>query len=272
MRLLTILLGAAFLVACGGELPESSPVALSPTRIVSLDHCADQYVLKFAPRDHILAVSPGADENYSFMREEAAGVSTVRSTAEDVLALRPDLVVRSYGGGPDAATFFERAGVPVLEVGWAADIPSVLTTVERMAAALGSPDAGRAVVEDVRKRLAALPKTEEALLYLTPSGVTTGPGSLVHEIIRAAGYTNFEAVPGWKPIPLERLAYERPNRIAAAFFDTMPDYPDTWSPVKHPIAKARLHQTPVAALDGAWTGCAGWYLIEAVEAMARGGA
>ena len=79
-------------------------------RIVSLDFCADQYVLKLADREQILAVSPDAVREFSYMRETAQGLPTVRSVAEDVLILKPDLVVRSYGGGPKAGDFFERAG------------------------------------------------------------------------------------------------------------------------------------------------------------------
>ena len=91
-------------------------------RIVSLDFCADQYVLKLADREQILAVSPDAVREFSYIRETAQGLPTVRSVAEDVLILKPDLVVRSYGGGPKAGDFFERAGIPVLQVGWTATV------------------------------------------------------------------------------------------------------------------------------------------------------
>ena len=91
-------------------------------RIVSLDYCADQYVLKLADREQILAISPDAVKDFSYMQDAAVGVPTVRPVAEDVLILKPDLIVRTYGGGPNAAAFFKRAGVPVLQVGWAKQI------------------------------------------------------------------------------------------------------------------------------------------------------
>ncbi|MCA8893462.1 MAG: ABC transporter substrate-binding protein, partial [Hyphomonas sp.] len=69
---------------------------------VSLDYCADQYVLKLADREQILAISPDGDKEFSYMHEAAEDVPTVRPVAEDVLVLKPDLVVRAYGGGPNA--------------------------------------------------------------------------------------------------------------------------------------------------------------------------
>ena len=71
----------------------------APRRIVSLDYCADQYVLKFADREDILALSPDAGKRFSYMRAAAEGIPTVRPRTADVLALQPDLVVRTYGGG-----------------------------------------------------------------------------------------------------------------------------------------------------------------------------
>ena len=74
--------------------------AAEPVRptVVSLDYCADQYVLALADREQILAVSKDAERMFSLLREKAAGIPKVRAAAEDVVALAPDVVVRSWGG------------------------------------------------------------------------------------------------------------------------------------------------------------------------------
>ena len=108
--------------------------AASAQRIISLDYCADQYVLKMVERERILALSPDAAKPFSYMREQAVGINTVRPLAENVLILKPDLVVRSYGGGPNANGFFERAGIPVLNLGWAQDFDGIKTLTRDMAA------------------------------------------------------------------------------------------------------------------------------------------
>lgn len=273
MSRLAILLVALALSACGAPPTLQVPsTAIRPARIVSLDYCADQYVLKFADREDILAVSPDAAKEFSFMHEAADGIPTIRPIAEDVLLLKPDLVVRSYGGGPGATHFFEQAGIPVLDVGWAPDLPSVLSNTQRMADGLGQPERGAAVVADARARLEALKKQpgNKAALYMTPAGVTTGPGSLVHEMIVAAGLKNFETEPGWRSIPLEQLAYDEPDIVIPASFSSHASALNGWSAMKHPVAKAQVSNHTTIPLPGAWTSCNGWFLIDGVEALAEG--
>lgn len=239
-------------------------------RIVSLDYCADQYVLKLVEPERVLALSPDAAKEFSYLRGSAAGMPTVRPVAEDVLVLRPDLVVRSYGGGPNAAAFFARAGVPVLNVGNAGTIGEILSVMAQVAAGLNETARGRAVIEETRRRLAALSPglTGPPALYLTPSGVTTGPGSLVHEMLLAAGLSNYQQNPGWRPIPLERLVYQPPELVAYANFNASTAYRDLWSAMRHPLARNQLRNREVVTLQGAWTACGAWFLLDAVEALA----
>lgn len=277
-------LGAALLPACGSSTPgknsvkpplASGPSATRPGRIVSLDYCADQYVLKMVDPDRILAVSPDADKPFSYMREKAKelkaeGLKSVRSSAEDVLILKPDLVVRSYGGGPNATKFFEKAGVSVLNVGWAGDIDGIKRVTREMAEGLGVPEQGEEIVKDMETRLAALGEQDdpEKVLYMTPSGVTSGPGSLVNEMLETAGLENFQQEPGWRPLPLERLAYEKPDMVAAAFFDTNDFKKDKWSAMRHPIAKAQIETLPTVNISGAIMSCGGWFTLDGIEALA----
>lgn len=88
-------------------------------------------------------------------------------------------------------------------------------------------------------------------------------------MLETAGLANFQATPGWRPLPLERLAYERPDRVAAAFFDASTNHPNVWSAMRHPVAKTQMIELPVTELKGAWTACGGWFLMDAVEALAE---
>ncbi len=274
MRLRLLSLLALYAATGCSDAPRltSAAVTAKPSRIVSLDLCADQFVLKFVERERILGVSPVASARFSYMRDAAHGVPVVRPSAEDVLALKPDLVVRAYGGGPNAAAFFERAGIEVLNIGWAPDIPAVMTVIDSVATGLGEREHGERVVAQMRERLKQLPAGDTKLttLYMTPSGVTTGPGSLVHELLLAAGTQNFQTQPGWQPIPLERLAYDSPDLVATASFDAGIDGADRWSPMRHPVARRQLSDRPAVPLEGAWTSCGAWFLMDAVEAVARG--
>ena len=276
---LTVFVLALTLTACGKAILPDAPDGERPSRIVSLDFCADQYLLQFADPDQILAVSPDAARDFSFMRAKAAGVPTVRPLAEDVILLKPDLVVRSYGGGPNAAAFFEQAGIPVLQVGWASsihgdDISSIPKITREVAAGLGHRDRGEALVQSYLERLATIQATthEKSTLYMTPSGLTSGGNSMIHEAMMAAGLKNFANRNGWHSLPLERLAYERPDLVTAAFFGVRTNHQHGWSAARHPVAKRELSETDLVALDSAWLSCGGWYIVEAVEALAEGAA
>ena len=183
-RLLVLLLSGLAAVAAHSE-----PAA----GVVSLDYCADQYALELLPRANILALSPDAEQDFAYLREQAAGVPKVRPVAEDVLALQPTMVIRSYGGGPFALAFFERAGIPVVQVPFADDIDGIRGAVAAVAGELGVPERGAAVVADMDARLAAIDagSGDRTALYLSAGGATSGPGTLVHALLVAAGYRNY---------------------------------------------------------------------------------
>ena len=256
-------------IPTGGSAPGAP--AVPPRRIVSLDYCADQYVLGLADRDRILALSPDAHEAFSYLRHEAEGLPTVRQRIEDVLALEPDLVVRSYGGGPRTTLFLQQARVPVLALGFMQDIESVRATVRRAAATFGVPERGESLVAEMDTRLDRARQRARSVdanvLYLSPAGVSAGPGTFVHELIETAGFDNFQHQSGWRSLPLERLAYEKPERYAVGLFGRNRSHVDAWTPFRHPVATRRVAEGPMTPIDGATVVCGGWYLVDAVEAL-----
>jgi len=270
-RLIVVLalMGAAGCDASDAPLGQNND---QPSRIVSLDFCADQYVLKLADRENILALSPDATERFSYLREEALGLRQVLPRTEEVLILKPDLVVRTYGGGPNVESFFERAGIPVLTLGWTGDLDDVKQVILDTADALDESERGSSIVDEINERLAALPQYDDkpTVLYMTPAGATTGPGSLVNEALSIAGLENFQQESGWRSLPLERLAYEQPDMVAASFFERQKSYSrNSWSATRHPVARYQIENRPTVNLDGTWTACSGWFLMDAIEALAN---
>ncbi len=246
-------------------------------RIVSLDYCADQYVIQLAVRDSIAGVSPDATREFSYLRRQAAGLPVVRPVAEDVVIASPDLVVRSYGGGPSMVTFLRQLGIPVLQIGYSGNLKDIRQTILDMAAGLGAGGRGIALVKQMDQRLQRIAEhgstatgqsggAAEAL-YMTPSGVTSGPGTLVHDMLNAAALDNFEQRPGWHALPLERLAYKSPQVVALAFFASITNHTNVWSAIHHPVARAQHERPQTVALNGAWTACGGWFVLDAVEAL-----
>lgn len=258
------------MAACAPLSPIGTSQSKKPVRIVSLDYCSDQFVLKLADRDQILALSKDATKEFSYLAKQAVGLQTVRAQAEDVIVLQPDLVVRSYGGGPGAGPLFERAGLPVAQLSYAEDFDDILANIRSMAKAFGHPERGEALVSEFETRLSGVQKSNlgPSALYTTPSGITGGHGTMINLILESAGVTNFQEQDGWNPIPLEHLARERPELIIAASFGSKTNHIDGWSPSRHPVARAQFKGQRIVPLNGALTSCGGWFVIEAVEAVA----
>ncbi|XOV82727.1 MAG: ABC transporter substrate-binding protein [bacterium] len=251
--------------------PDGSEAA-QPERVVSLDYCADQYVLQFVAAKNILALSPEAVAEFSYYRDRAGRFPSVRPIVEDVLSLKPDLVVRSYGGGYGMVDVLRQLDVPVVQIGYASTLVEVQQTVLLVSAALGASRAGQILVASLERRLqqiaaASAHKTAESALYMTPTGVTAGPGTLIHDILLAAGFRNFEDKPGWRALPLERLVYAGPDVVARAFYQSDFGHRDRWSAAAHPVTQRQLAAAQQIPLEGAWTSCGAWFLMDAVEAL-----
>lgn len=256
---------AAALCAAALSLPAWAD---EPPRVVSLDYCADQYVLALADRDQILGVSTGPNDAYSAMRTRAEGLPKLRDAAEDVIAREPDLIVRSYGGGARARTFYDRLGYNVHNLGFAQSFDDIRDTILRTARALGHPERGAQLVAQMDDALerAAGGGGRPAALYVTPAGVTTGAGTMVHEIMSAAGFENIAArggAFGWRDLPLEALVLDPPELIVTGFFSMPTNTLNSWTPTRHPALREQLARTPTVHLDGAMLSCGAWFMAEA---------
>jgi ABC-type Fe3+-hydroxamate transport system substrate-binding protein len=102
--------------------------------LLERDGCSERTMTRFFTFFVLLLLMPGG--------HLVAGVRQVRPLAENVLVLQPDLIVRSYGGGPYAGKFFERAGVPVIQVPFDNDIEAIRHSILVIASGLGEAELG----------------------------------------------------------------------------------------------------------------------------------
>ena len=257
------------------QTAKTRPVVMTtPQRVVSLDFCADQFVLELADRNQIAALSTQSRAEHAYWRKEAVGLPQVRSSAEAVLALSPDLVVRTYGGGPGAGTVLDKAGVPVLQLGEGEDFEAVRGNLRLVARALGHADRGEAAVARFDQALAKAHRTGAPVsaLYVTPGGVQAGRDTSLGKMMAAAGLTPFDqAHTGWSALPLERLARSAPSLMISGFMSpgALALYP--WSSARHPLIRAHLAQQPSLALSGGVSACPGSFMADGVLDMAKAG-
>lgn len=243
-----------------------------PQRIVSLDYCADQFVLALADREQIAAVSRGVLRDDSYFRERARGMARTRGTMEEVLALRPDLIMRTWGGPWDAEAAYGRFGVPVLSVGDAQDFDGARADVLEAAVAMGQRARGDAVIADLNRRLDALEAAQRsprpAVLYMSAGGAVAGRGTMLDAAIAAAGGRNLRTEASWTVMPLERMLETPPALIALGFFDHGRERMNAWSRTRHPALRRALAGARTVDLPTASIACDAWFAIDAAEAIA----
>ncbi len=254
------------LAGCGSSLNEPEGDTL---RILSLDQCADQYVLALG-EGHDLALSPRADDPDSWLRAEATGHRMLRPTLESVVAYAPDVVVRYWGGDARLLAELERQGVTVVTIADAADFTSVEQSIAEVAQALDRGAEGQALIGTMRATLndaappdGARPRTA---LYLTAGGFTSGSGTLIDASLKAAGLENAAGHPGFGAVRVERLAMDPPERFALGFYDQT--RADRRGPGRHPLVRDMVQRRSHASLPAAMLTCPAWFMAEAVPVLA----
>lgn len=203
------------------------------------------------------------------MRESADGLARLRGSAEDVITREPDLIVRSYGGGARALRFYERLGYEVHDLGFAQSFDDIRDTILSAAEALGQPERGARLVHEMNAMLEAAAGEagdRPAALYVTPGGMTAGAGTMVHEILVAAGFENIAARnggAGWRDLPLEALVLDPPELIVTGFFEMPTNRVNNWTSTRHPALRDQLARIPTIHLDGAYLACGAWFMADA---------
>lgn len=239
-----------------------------PMRVVSLDQCADQFVMALAPRAAIAGVSYRADDHDSALLGQAEGLPRVRNTSEAILAVRPTVVVRSWGGDPALVRRLQRRGVQVVQVKEEDGFAGVEANVRRVAGALGAQSRGERLLRRMRTKLEVARGAwdDRRALYLTPSGYTAGEGTLVAAILAAAGLRNAATGASWRPIPTERLVLNPPALVVLGFFDALAR--DRWSPGRSPVMRRLLQGRTAHSLPASQLGCPGWFAADAAASLA----
>jgi iron complex transport system substrate-binding protein len=254
------------------SLAVSAGRASAAPRVMSLDQCADQYVMMLAPRETIVGVSYRAADQDSFLRTQAVGLPRRRATAEAVLAAQPQVVVRYWGGDALLSRVLVRQKVAVVDLSDEGGFDGVRRNVRAVAAALGEQQRGEQVIMGMDTRLAASAGAwhGKSAIYLTPGGFSAGTGTMIDAMLRAAGLTNQTKAPGYVPAPSERLLLEPPTAVVLGFFDRYGLGQQGWVPGRRGPVRRLVDQRAIASLPGRLLDCPAWFAADGVRAIARG--
>ncbi len=268
------LLAVAALFGGAGLLWASAPAPLAkapavPQRIVSINLCADQLVLALAVRSQIAGLTKNAtDAEMSGAATKARGLPLLSNSAEQILAIEPDLIVGMPASRSAALRALPAQSYPLIDLATANTLDEIYASIRQTAVAVGHPERGTAVIARMQSELAGLSKPGKGRVaaYYQRRGYMTGTGTLIDELMARVGLVNLAGKLG-KP-PLSQLSIE--EMVAA-----QPDYlivesatdkvTDQGSEMLHHPA---LKDIPRISVPQAWTVCGSPAYTQAARSMA----
>lgn len=206
--------------AAADSAPSQADAAAPPARIVSLVPAITETLFAIGLGPRVVGVSAYCD-----YPPEAAALPKVGSfsepVAEVIVSLDPDLVLTSPSPGNETAVkAIERSGVKVAVVQSEGTLREARSAMLEVAEVAGAPDAGRSLVADLDRRLAAvaaaaksLDRPKAAVVVGHEPLVLAGPGSYLGELLTLAGGVNVaDAIGGrWPRAGMEFLVASAPD-------------------------------------------------------------
>lgn len=272
-----VLAAATLLSSC---IPQSRATPDQPDQpyptIVSLNPCTDAILAEVADPAQILAISHYSKDPRSSSMDEATArrLPSTRGTVEEVLSLRPDLVLGSTFIDPASASAYHRLGLHFEPIGMAATIADSRAQVRQIAALAGHADRGEALVARMDAALAnAAPPANTPLIPTVvwqSGGMVPGDGTLIADLLRHTGFTNFAAARGLGQadfLPLEKMLADPPGLILVAGQSAETGKGDD-RVLSHPALRA-LTTTHRAYLNPKLLYCGGPTIIAAAQQLAK---
>lgn len=213
-----ILFAAAAAAACSPAPPPPQPLA--HPRVVSLNPCTDAILAEVADADQVLAISHYShDPRASSMPlAQARRFAATRGTVEEVLALRPDVVLGSSFTDPATADAYARLGLRLERIGIARNVAESRAQIRQIAALVGHRGRGEALIARIDAALAASAPPPQAApipaVVWQSGGIVPGEQALIVELMQAAGFANHAGQQGLGQadhLPLERMLANPPR-------------------------------------------------------------
>lgn len=244
------LVAALFVTACGSA-SRTPPSNGAPT-IVSLNPCIDAILVELADPDQVLALShysrdPGSS---SIPARVAAGFAITGGTAEEIIALNPDLVLASTFLPQPTRRALERAGLRVETFGSPGTLEDSLDQVQQIADLIGHAQRGTALTTRITAAPAQPQGREYSALLWQPGQIVPGDSTLIAQQLQWARLASHSSAMGLRQadfVSLERILSDPPEILLVAGNQPGQSHP----------ALAQIRSTLVAEFDPALLYCGG---------------
>lgn len=247
-----------------------------PARIVSINMCTDQLLLDLARPEQIAGLSPfAADATRSWAAEAAKPFPRLSGSAEEVLVMRPDLVVGGRFTRHATREFIRGQGYRLEEFDAVRTIAETRAQILRMGVLVGNPGKAQQRVAEIdaalaRLRALALPMRLR-VLPVARRGWVSGAQSLLTDLLAQGGLVNVAGELGFQNggfASLEAIVMLKPDAILMARDDLAAEDQGS-AKLLHPALSGRYANERRLTMPERLTVCGGPMLVEAIDYLIR---
>lgn len=193
-------------------------------KIVSLDLCADQWVLRLAHKKDIHAVSYLAhDPELSYEAAAAANVPTHKGAPEDFLNPAIKTIIGYEPISPLIKKICQKKGITLISLSYPRSLSELKKQITQLARFFHQKDIEKEWIQQLTFSPLLLGRTAA---FYGAHGLCPGTQTLLNDVLQASGYTNlYRSKKGWTYNPLESLLVPS---LSALFFTDPPSSHPLW--------------------------------------------
>lgn len=194
-----------------------------PERIVPLTLSASEMLVDLVPRERIAALHEIAGSRaYSNIRDRIEGIRLIAPDVEEVIALRPDLVIVASYARQEFLHQLQQATLRVVSFTEFQDVEAILGNILLLGDLVGEPERAEEMVQQARQAIqtvrSAIPRgvVPPRVLSLGEAWTVAGKDTGFHSLLSLAGARNLAAeqgIEGFGTISAEQLVLWDPDLI-----------------------------------------------------------
>ena len=189
-------------------------------RVVSLNLCADAYLMAFAKPVQILGLTQqSSDPTLSAFVVEASNFPVSGGRMANILEQQPDIIIINNYSPPPNKALMDRLGIKIVKLDAANSYQSARTEILQLGKAIHRLEAAKAYLAQLDKELEDARHTEltymPSIINYQRRGIVVGETHILDDIIQLAGAQNLGRDTGRTigPMSLENLIRLQPDYV-----------------------------------------------------------
>jgi iron complex transport system substrate-binding protein len=239
--------------------------------------CTDELLMRIVDPARIAAITHLSQQPVNAplgLDAIASKLAVNHGLAEEVIALKPDLILAGSFTTSTATALLRRLGYTVLIFEPENSFDDMRANIRKLAAATGDTAKAEQIIADFDTRLAALQARipDDRRPIFADIGVNnyiTGDNTLYAEVVNGAGYRTLGQAlgfSGYRTVALEQILTVRPALMSTATPWTSPPSLSTMA-LGHPALRAVTARTPHVEIPERYTTCGAPSLLGAIEIL-----